>query len=53
MVDEAIRHFQLALRIKADEPFFHNNIANAYTMKGMTRKADEHRRRAADLRGGK
>jgi len=50
MVDEALGYFQEALRLDPHNSNYHNNIAKAYTMKGLVDKAEEHRKQAQSHR---
>ncbi|MBI4691105.1 MAG: tetratricopeptide repeat protein [Nitrospirae bacterium] len=42
LLDEAIKHYQIALKIKPDYPEAHYNLGNVYRNKGWLDKAIEH-----------
>jgi len=42
MVNDAIKHYQIALKLNPDNPEIHNNLGNAYMSIGSTDKAIKH-----------
>jgi tetratricopeptide (TPR) repeat protein len=53
LADDSIKQFLIALQFDPENPGYHYNIANAYTMKGLVQIADKHRRQAANFQGKK